>query len=368
MALMTGRERILSALRGEEVDRIPWVPLIVPYTIAGLSQSVPHMVVETLDYFGCDIFPRGSGDIFAVQLPKSDSRITPFLKYVDGDQVTGYITPEGTIAARWRSIGYGAMTGPVEYLIKTIDDLKAYRYFLQNMVYYYADLSDHFEFEQSIVGDKGVLCDAGIGFTPIQYFLEMLCGVENTYYLMSDAPELFDEVMDMMHQNNKAMLAHIARNSKAEVFSHQENTSSTTMSPAIFERYCLSQLNEYSKIFHNEGKLHVIHMCGKLKKLSHLIAKCECDAITDIAPAPAGDTELWEAKALFGGKLVTGGIGTDTFINSTPEQCYESGAEILKKLKGSRGISLGSGDSVPYGTSAENLFAFRQAVLDFGCY
>jgi len=169
-----------------------------------------------------------------------------------------------------------------------------------------------------------------------------------------------------MHRQRLLQIKETARRSKAEVFVNSENTSWTTMSPAIYEKYCARQLDEYADVLHAYGKLHVVHMCGKLSCLSSVIAPGRFDAVVDIAPPPAGDVELWEA-ALWSDRLaVKGGIGTETFLASDPQVCYDKACEIIEKTRGQLGVLLGSGDSIPNGTSMDNLRAISRAVREVG--
>ena len=363
---MTGKERILAALRRQPVDRVPWVPLLVPYTIAGFPKTAPHRVAEAQRAVGCDIWTQSVVDRIGLWLPKSGSKINKILHFVDGDVVSGYETPEGTITERQRSGVGGSLNAPVEYLIKTPQDLRAYRYVLSNSFLFVADLTEHYAWEDAIVGDDGVITDVSIGMSPHQMFINLFAGVENTYDLQAEEPELFDEVMEMMHLQYKHQIRETVKRSKADIFVSSENTSWTTMSPKTYEKYCARQLSEYADILHEYGKLHVIHACGKLCYLNDLMASCRFDCIADIAPEPTGDTELWEAAKAFPNHSVKGGIGAHTFISDNPNDCYEKALEILEKTRGMSGILLGSGDSVPNGTSMENLRAVSKAVEEVG--
>ena len=365
-AEMTGKERILAALRKQPVDRIPWVPLLVPYTIAGFPKEAPHRVAEAQRAVGCDIWTQTIADRIGLWMPKPGSKIGKILYFVDGDVVSGFETPEGIITERQRSGIGGSLNAPVEYLLKTPQDLRVYRYIREHSFLFTADLTDHYAWEDAVVGDDGVITDVSVGMTPIQVFINLYAGVENTYLMHAEEPELFDEVMQLLHSQLKLQMIETVKRSKADIFINSENTSWTTMSPELYEKYCTDQLNDYSDILHEHGKLHVVHMCGKLKCMYEQIAAGKFDAVADIAPPPAGDTELWEAAEAMPGIAVKGGLGCDTLISDDPGDCYEKAKEILEKTRGRPGILLGSGDSVPNGTSMENLRAITKAVEDFG--
>ena len=361
---MTGKERILAALRRQPVDRVPWVPLLVPYTIAGFSKETPHRVAEAQRTVGCDIWTQSVVDRIGLWFQKPKSKINRIQYFEAGDVIAGYETPIGTITERQRSGIGSSMNAPVEYLLKTPKDLLVYKYVLENSFLFIADYTDHYEWEDKIVGDDGVITDVSIGLSPHQMFINLLAGVENTYDMQAEEPELFDEVMDIMHRQNLKQIRETAKRSKADVFVSSDNTSWTTISPKVFEKYCVRQLSEYADILHEYGKLHVIHMCGKLSYLTDLIDSCRFDCVADIAPSPTGDMELWEIANALPGMAVKGGIGCDTFLSEDPYACYEKAVECIEKTRGRPGVLLGSGDSVPNGTSLENLRAVTKAVLE----
>ena len=363
---MTGKERILAALRRQPVDRVPWVPLLVPYTIAGFPDDAPHRVAEAQRAVGCDIWTQSAADRIGLWMLKPKGKIKRIQYFDNGDLITGYETPEGTITERQRSGIGGSLNAPVEYLLKTPQDLRVFRYVLENSFLFIADYTEHYAWEEKIVGDDGVITDTTIGLSPHQMFINALAGVESTYDLQAEELELFDEVMDIMHRQNLRQIRETVKRSKAEIFINSDNTGTTTLSPDVYEKYCARQLSEYADILHEYGKLHVIHMCGKLKYMTDQIAGCRFDAVADIAPEPTGDLELWEAAEAFPNMAVKGGIGCDSFVSDDPRVCYNKAVEILEKTRGCPGILLGSGDSVPNGTSMENLRAVTKAVEEAG--
>jgi len=359
---MTGKERILAALRCQPVDRVPWVPLLVPYTIAGFPKDTPHRIAEAQRTVGCDIWTQSIADRIGLWFPKPGSKIKRIQYFENGDIITGYETPEGIITDRHRSGIGSSMNAPVKYMIQTPQDLRVFRYVLSKSFLFIADYTDHYAWEEKLVGDDGVITDVGIGLTPHQMFINFHAGVEHTYELQSEEPELFDEVMEIMHQQNLKHIRETAKRSKADIFISSENTSWTIMSPAIFDKYCAAQLSEYADILHEYEKLHVIHMCGKLSYLTENISACRFDCVADVAPAPTGDMELWEIADALPKMAVKGGIGCDTMISEDPRVCYDKAVECLEKTRGRLGVLLGSGDSVPNGTSIDNLRAITKAV------
>jgi cellobiose phosphorylase len=77
-----------------------------------------------------------------------------------------------------------------------------------------------------------------------------------------------------------------------------ENTSTTLLSPAIFERYCWRHLNDYGRLIREHGKHHVLHMCGHLKALLPRIGELPAVAIEAFTRPPVGNTTLADRARL----------------------------------------------------------------------
>lgn len=363
---MSGKERILAALRCEEVDRVPCVPLVVAYSAGAFADDMPHYIPDIMRAAGLDIWTQYAADYKRSVVPLPDSGITLIRRFVDGDLLLGYETPVGTITERYRSGAFNSLNPHVEYLLKTPEDLKVFYYVREHSVPRLIDLREHYRWEKRQIGDDGI-CVSVISqeMSPFKNFIELIAGVENTYYLMQDEPDLFDATMELMHEQNKELIRQAAARSEAEVFLQSENVSTTTESPTMYQDYLLDPLNDYADIIHDTGKLHVVHMCGKLKLLEKELLAGRYDAIGDISPSPTGDTELWEAAEMWPNKAVKGGLECHDFIAEDPETCYRKAMMILERTRGRNGVLLGSGDSVPYGTTIEHLNAIRRAADDF---
>ena len=365
--MMSGKERILAAIHSESVDRVPWAPEIVPYTMAGMDANVPQYIPDFMEMIGADIFHR-----FTVLLqPKISYRkgVTPVYRFDNGVMVTGYETPVGSIYSKSRYMASSPDLPTIcKFMVETVEDLKVFHYVQENMRIEYLHDFDAYFHDALYIGDRGLVA-TGAPMTPLQCFNNLLSGAENTYYLMADEPDLLDATFDLMHRFNVGQVIELAK-CPPLVFISPENTGTTLLSPGLYEKYCSVWLNAYADIFHDAGKKYFIHMCGKLKFLLNSIAADRFDGVLDIAPLPTGDTELWECKEALCGKVVSGGIDCTTFCAAGPEMAYRRFYEVVKSVGHLKGLMIGSGDSAPFGTTLENLKAFRKALDDYydDCY
>jgi uroporphyrinogen-III decarboxylase len=378
---MSSRERLMAALRHEEIDRVPWSPLICGYYSLGLPEPLHGNDLAVQRAIGADIMERVSTIVYGQSLPSgippalvvADERTTENVSSANdvvvkeirkGNQLLRvYETPVGTVRETFETRDSSPwMAFPVEYKIKTREDLNVYRYIVEAQEYQPA-YSEFIRISAEI-GDEGI-ATAPSPISPFQMLLEAEMGVESFHYFLVDYPDELEALMGIMHAKNLEACEIIA-GSPAEVVILYENTSTSYMSPPMFTQYILEHLNEYADLYHRAGKIVLIHACGKLKDIVEELGLGYYDGICDIAPPPTGDLDLVEAKERWGDrKVVTGGIDATAFISLSPEEMKKHVHHILERISSHRGVILGSGDAVPAGTPLETLRAVTEAVEEF---
>jgi len=378
--VMSSRERMLAALRGQETDRIAWSPLIVGYYTMGLPEPLRGNNVSTQRAIGADILERDY-DVWCQSLdwgiPVLDgrglfppTRVTraggvELTQQWHGDQLLRvYKTPAGSVRETYEKRESSPwLPFPTEPIVKTLDDLKVLRYIVETIQF-----QPTFEVFQEMdrqIGEDG-LAAASSPTSPFQTLMELQLGVQQFYYFLADHPSEIEETLEVCHIKNLEACRIIA-DSPAQVVIIYENTSTSYMSPWMFSKYVLPHLNEYSDLYHQAGKIVLIHACGKLKDVAGLLATGRYDGVCDMAPAPTGDLDLVEAKQRWGNSLVAmGGIDCTSFISLSPQAMKTYVLEMLEQVSHYRGVILGSGDAVPLGTPMEALQAVTEAVKEFG--
>jgi len=105
----------------------------------------------------------------------------------------------------------------------------------------------------------------GVGISPLMELIQHQIGPVNTYLFMADFPAEMDELIALMHEDRLRYLRALLGACPYDYIVSVENTSTTLLSPAVFERYCWRHLADYGRLIAEAGKSHVLHMCGKLK-------------------------------------------------------------------------------------------------------
>jgi len=383
---MTPRERILAALHFKPVDRIPFVPLIEPYTLSDMPDEIkgqtmgggfdPLRSARAGKALGCDMLLRHVRVIrdsrnqapHLQSLGCFTSPVDVKLDFKKDTLVETLETPVGTLSGFWRFTDrVGSIPHSIRHCVTTYEELKIFHYAVEHLAKD-PPLLDPEEFinVEAAVGEDG-LSTASISNSPLMFLIEMAWGLENTYYFLKDYPEEVEDILEKLHRS-LINQARTTAESPAKVVIQYENTSSTLLSPAIFRKYCLPYLNEYAEILNEAGKIFLIHMCGKLHAFKQDMVGAMFDGIIDIAPPPTGDFPLDMAAESLPGKIVIGGIDPTTFISEDKDFVRTEVSGLIHRIKPFKGVLLGSADVAPRGARVENFRIIRELIDDRGTY
>ena len=363
---LSSRQRLLLLLQNQPADRIAFAPLIDGYFLSGLKQ--PKTDIQVLKESGCEVLKRHT-PVYSINLPgflpapTKAGESSPIKMELSKEQDTLCIRYYlGKYQLRQRIIfnQYSPfIPWVVEYLIKSPDDLKAFAEIYSKLKFFPEEKI--FEEVDAQIGEDG-LASADVPTSPLQLLVNLYAGLEKTVYLLADAPEVYQEYHFLVHQKNLE-LCRLLGESPAQVLVSYENTSSSTTGPRLFEKYELPCLNQYSEILKAQGKIHLIHMCGKLWTMRDLLKNLSANGFCDISPPPPGDTDPVLAKKFFPEKVIIGGIDPLSLVEGNPEKLEELVKGIILGLEGkANGFILGSADATPKGCTPQTLKLISELV------
>lgn len=387
---MNSRERVLAAIRCQPVDRVPFAPLVGGYSMASmppryrdverwqlyrdleidLFRSVrafaewpPESFIPPSTMLPAALLPAVMQKPPVRHLPNNGIDVRTLRNGHESSVIVD--TPVGSLRSLWQQTpGSPQLPFPTEPMLKTVDDVKIYEYILERTVVepWYDDLLAI----QTALGNSGI-ADAFGQCTPVQDLIMFHMGLENFVFMLMDQPGEINVLLDLMQEVRRKEYRVLAE-SPAEIVITGENTSSTLLSPSLMAQYEFPALEEYTDILHSAGKLHLIHMCGKVSNALDLISQASFDGIIDVAPAPTGDCDFGIAhrKLRQAGKCLGGGIDCTAFARLTPQGMEEYVFHRLNEIGPGTGFLLGSGDCVPFGTPIENLRAVVRALDSHG--
>jgi uroporphyrinogen-III decarboxylase len=355
---MTSRERLLAAYSGQELDRLPWWAKVTNST---WRTSQPERIcawsdVELLDYIHADgLF--GCPGVVRVVRP----HITAETHTVENGRQTVTHTPDGDMVERWALDPYTNSWHPVEFPIKTIEDVHRYRWFfrdvrlevLQENVSRGRSLREH-------IGQRGVLLGYW-GTSPLMDLVEHVIGPVHTHLMLADHPAEMEELIRLMHQHNLRIVQLFGEHSPADFVVSVENTSTTLISPEQFERYCYRHLCEYGRAIESAGKRHELHMCGHTKALLGRIDTIPAASIEAFTSPTLGNTRLVDGRTRAPSKTLVGGTNVMVWLKPI-DQIQRYITEELAACPNHRRIVLTTAGVAPPACSAETFRAIGEWI------
>jgi len=331
---MTSRERMLIALNNGRPDRLPcqvhgWMSYYLKTYLGGMDwwQAYEKFDID----FAMYVSPRyrySPESLACWQIERVDLGVDK-----DGNRrwAETIHTPKGDLH---HAGAVNEITGwTTEYLIKSWTDFEIWNEF------YPVPIDIDFSNIQAVkerLGDRGIIrshpFSPGQG-SPWQSFCTLV-GTEKAIFMAIDEP-------DTLHQALEAILAKTLKVTAMweGIPSDLVETgggagSSTVISPALFEEFCLPYDRRQNEMFHAAGLKVVYHLCGGLMPMLDLVVRSGADGIeTMTPPTMGGDCDLREASRRVGDKLFfIGGFDQNAgFEHGTPEkarqlvfECFEA--------------------------------------------
>jgi uroporphyrinogen-III decarboxylase len=354
---MTSRERVLAVFTGEIPDRVPaWLGASPEWKELAKARAGLQTDEELLAFVGDDFRrvhakyagPVEFGPDRAFVHPEATSR-TPF-----GVERTGY--------------GYGQ---PIEHPLagaRTVTDIERYPWPDPRWM----DVSRVREEALAWGGRYAVL---GGDWSPFYHDAIDLMGMESFMVAMVESPALVDILLRRMVDYYFQVSLNIfeAASDALDVF-FIGNDFGTQNGPvvgdALFRRFFQPHLARLAALGHDFGLKVQLHCCGGFFPLIPAMVEAGIDALQALQP-DARDMAPAKLKAAFGGRVVfNGSIDTHNWlIEGTPELARAKTRETLAVMMPGGGyIASPSHDYLLPETKVENVFAFYDAVQEFGGY
>jgi len=368
---MSSRERLLAALRGLPVDRLPWSPFLAYWW-----DFQPRSVQERgqIPFFrdiGADGLLRGFVTAFTCSDVQGLSQYAGFIEPIPGVAFrreekgdlwrNEFITPVGSLVSTAQRSPDGNTRFVVEHPVKCKEDYKILRYIVVRMLIKPNYGAVQREIDE--VGEGGLSVPLISPFlkTPFQALVEHYVGTEQLVYHLADFPEEVEETLAVM--SAKAMQAvRISVDSPAQAFISWEDSSTTNVSPALFARYIAPEMTRWGEVIHDAGKLFLHHACGHLRALLPIMAKECVDAIESLSPPPTGNVEIWDARKIMGQDMgLIGGIEPVNFLNLELPELRRYVEDLVERMGAHRYI-LANSDSCPPGVALEKFRMVSEMV------
>ncbi len=315
---MNSRERLLCALKGEKPDRLPvtfhqWQWYHLDKYLNGMSD------LEAYGKFGMDAaiqyfqemgqFWVAGADFDKFCVPEWRDEVTVVSDDPDGRECHHTIeTPGGTLT--YKTAGDRKTTWITEYMVKRDEDIELIRKYMP---------VPKLELEpidrlHDRIGDRGILRGFVWGDQAgCWQHAACLMDIQELIFATFDKPDWVHEFMKVLLEK-KLRFIETMKGARLDLIETGGGSSSSTLiSPAIHEEFCLPYDRKMHDALHDLGFLVTYHTCGGTAGIEDLIVRNGTDASETLAPRSiGGNSDPWETKAKIGDRLALIG-GLDQF-------------------------------------------------------
>jgi hypothetical protein len=327
---VTSRERLLAALRRQEVDRVPLHVRGVNFWDERWVETRHESygpVVEAVGEHGDPFIGWGAGGGPLLSGSSEVRHESEVRAGTDWDEhVTTMHTPRGPLTARHLSSKRGLPGMQTEHYVKDLDDLE--RILSVPFEPLRPDTSGFFALRERI-GERGlVTCDF---VNPVTHLHDLVGSELLDIWSLTERARV-EAFIRAWAERLADLIAHLLREGVGPVFRTlgHEFAVPPLMSPRDFRQLCIEPEARIHGMIHEAGGLVHIHCHGPMDKVLEGFIDIGCDCLHPIEPPPMGDVELAEAKRRVGHRICLEGnlqIG-DLYAAPTREVVAKTEAAI----------------------------------------
>jgi hypothetical protein len=261
--------------------------------------------------------------------------------------LTTYKTPLGEMREVIRQVG--ASPYCIEHMVKSNSDLPALIAFFEDATPVVDPAAvEALRERKALVGDRGLVFCSLPG-TPIGMMVRKYAGPETMAYLWADRGDDLHRLFDAMTEYSVCE-ARLCAELGIDLIFNMDDTSTTCISPAMFEEFCMEYTDHMADAVHPHGAFYVHHSCGHIRHLLDLYRQTKMDAVDALNLTPPygkGDVPtLAEAFERLGPKIaVLKGLGlthrgSDQDCATEVEQAFQSAAPGKNIIFSARGMDF----------------------------
>jgi hypothetical protein len=285
-AMSTPRENLLKVFRHETPDWLPVFGHVDPYNQPHRDGMDPALAkaLGTVqwgdgstrifsEYLGLDVM-----DFFGPPVVSKRRKVT--VEHVErGDGwTTIYRTPHGELRESHKRVREDGTSYCQEHLVKSGADLALLAEIFEDEEFVLSEGAAEFVRQRkALVGDQGIVRCYMPG-TPLGMMVRVYSGVETIAYLWADHREELHRLFKIMEENHLAQFR-LAASVGYDVLYGTDDTSTTTISPAMFEEFCMGYTDHVTDAVHAYGTYYAHHSCGHINHLLDLYRQTRMDAV-----------------------------------------------------------------------------------------
>lgn len=351
MPTMTMRQRMLNLVRGDEVDRVPFVSYC---GVAAPDEEVWDLIGR--DQMGLLRWTMP----YRLDHPNCPSTEEPLTRDgLEGIRTT-IETPRGPMVSErffeptyhTASISRHFVTEPADY-----DALLAY--FEDTVVVPDFDIVPRARRE---LGDDGLVL-VRVDRTPYQQLWVQWVGIDDLVLHMVDCPDRVEACVAALGDIQRGIFGIVAQ-VDAEFVDFPDNITAPMIGERYFRQYCVPWYDELAERLGDDVPVYV-HMDGDLKPLWPAIGESRVRGLDSMSPPPDNDTSPGNAIALWPEMRVC--INFPSSIHLAPgEHVYAVTMEFLEQAGRSGRFQIQISENVPPFAWRTSYPEIVRAIRDFG--
>jgi hypothetical protein len=362
---MNERERILTVLRGERPDMIPWyADLSWWYSAQKEKGSLPEKYDGEEGYLKLHHDVGAGIYLYAPQVWKEEfPSEVQFTETKEGSRtISRIITPAGKLESVSEYLPESYTSAYRSHYIKNPSDLEIMKYVFEKreVVPCYED----FERIDKLWNSAGIpVCLAPICTSALQNLITRWAGVQTTIAFIADEQKKMEETFSFLQDCDDRIFS-IIGNSPCTIVEFPENLSGEITGRNFVERYELPYWGKRIKELREKGKFVGIHNDGAVKPTVSLLIKSGFDFIEAVTPSPVGDITLEEIDKSIGARtIVFGGLPGALFSSLYSDKYFEDFVVRAASLFAEKNYILGVADQVPPDAEFSRIRMVRE-ILD----
>lgn len=367
---MTLRDRLLSVLRRQTPDAVPWFADLSHWQAAMTGRRFLPIADDSRTQGMLELHREvGAGaylNFGSFHTVAYEGAVEEKIE-VKGDRFGWTLkTAVGAVSEErmWRDQSFS--WDITKRMVGSVADLKVVRYAMERRRF--APCFERFRHWDAACGDLG-LPFAPTAYSGLGFLVSRFMGVEQTVYALHDAAAEVEATIHTINETN-LQLIDLLTTSPAPVIFHSDNLSSDIQSPRLFQEFSAEFYREMARRVHAVGKWLSVHIDGRLGGLLPCLRQCDVDCADAVTPAPMGDLTPEQCRAEAGPDLILwGGIPPTTFSSETDDDEFEAVVRRWLDLRHqSHRLVLAPGDQVPPHTAKARVQRVADMVEEQGQY
>ena len=368
---MTSKERMLCALGRGTPDRLPvsvhqWQGYHLDQYLDGISD------LEAFERFGMDAQIQYFEEMGQFWMPDADFLRASTSEWRDeaviirndpDDRIIHHTitTPEGTLT--YKTVGNRKTTWITEYLIKRDEDIDLIRKYMPVPQLDCKPVSEAYD----RVGDRGILRGFVWG-DQAGCWQHACCLADVNDLIMAclENPDWLHELLKILLDKKLQFIESMAGAKFDLIETGGGAASSTVISPALHEAFCLPYDRQLHDALHGLGFKVTYHTCGGTLGIEEMIVANHCDVSETLAPpSVAGNQEPWAFKEKVGSRIaLIGGVDQSSVVTDGSPEYIRAAVHKLFETVGYDGGYICSLSDHFFDTPLEKLQAFADAARE----